>query len=409
VTESSGEGERGAAMLMVRVLGPMVVERNGVALVTGGPRQRAVFARLAAADGQLVTADRLVEDLWGEDAPASILTTLHSYVSRLRTALQDPHVVRREGPGYSVELGVEQVDARLFERLAAQGRQALERDPATALDHLERALALWRGPAYADLLDMEWARVAATRLEESRWGVLELRFDAMLALGHHDAAVGSIESAIDDNPLRERFTAQLMLALYRCGRQSRALRAYDRTRRHLLDELGLDPSPELVRLQAAILAHEPWLAAPSPPRPMPSVATAIGGSNATGTGGHDEAPPVPTPSSPVALPPAVERHRKRPFVGRARELQLLRTAWQHVLEGQRRFAVIGARPAAASPVSPRGSRWRPTPLVRSCCGASPPPRPSSRTNHSSRRSAPCCGRCRRRPASVWSTGARGCR
>ena len=321
-----------APALLLRVLGPVALIRNGESINIGGPRQRAVLARLAAAEGRFVSVDRLVEDLWGDAASASITTTLHGYLSRLRSSLHDPGRIRREGSGYALELAAEEVDARRFEQLAASGRQALTRDPESAVGQFEQALALWRGPAYADLTDMDWARVAATRLDELRWSVAEARFDAMLQLGWHDAMIASIEEAMHENPLRERFAAQLMLGLYRAGRQSEALRTYERTRRLLLDELGLDPSPELVRLEAAILAHEPWLAAPEPPRPVPGPEAAP----------VDGAQPnsLAAPRSPVALPPAVERHLRRPFVGRTAELAQLADAWRDALDGQRRLVVI---------------------------------------------------------------------
>ena len=231
--------------------------------------------------------------------------------------------------------------ARRFEQLSALGRQTLNHDPESAVGHFEQALALWRGPVYADLTDMDWARVAATRLDEMRWSVAEARFDAMLQLGWHDAMIASIEEAMHENPLREHFAAQLMLGLYRAGRQSEALRTYERTRRLLLDELGLDPSPELVRLEAAILAHEPWLAAPTPARISRRLDVAADGAHpdrAHSDDAHGAA--AASPRSPVALPPPVERHLRRPFVGRTAELAELAEAWSETLAGQRRFVVI---------------------------------------------------------------------
>ena len=332
-TGSSAENDHeDRPALLMCVLGPVTLIRNGKSTNIGGRRQRAVLARLAAAEGRFVSVDRLVEDLWGDAASASITTTLHGYLSRLRTSLDAPGRIHREGSGYALELAAEEVDARHFEHLAATGRHALTRDPQAAVGHFEQALALWRGPAYADLTDMDWARVAATRLDEMRWSVAEARFDAMLQLGWHDAMIASIEEAMHENPLRERFAAQLMLGLYRAGRQSEALRTYERTRRLLLDELGLDPSPELVRLEAAILAHEPWLAAPAPTRPAP------GPEAAPADVAHRGA--TAAPKSPVALPPAVERHLRRPFVGRVAELAQLADAWRDALDGQRRLVVI---------------------------------------------------------------------
>lgn len=338
MTESSGEGQGSGTTLLLRVLGPTTLERGGQPLNIGGRRQRAVLARLASAEGRLVTVDRLVEDLWGDGAQPSILTTLHGYISRLRTAMQEPNRIRREGPGYVLDVSPDEVDARIFERLASSGRQVLATDPAKALDHFERAIGLWRGPAYADLIEMDWARAAATRLEELRFSAVESRFDAMLRLGRHAAVVALSEEALHESPLREQLAGQLMLALYRAGRQAEALRVFERTRRHLLDELGLDPSPDLVRLQAAILAHEPGLAAPVSQRPIPPSVTP---SEPQGTIASDGGPAqTRLGASPVTLPPAVERHLQRLFVGRAGELAALREAWQGALADRRRLVMI---------------------------------------------------------------------
>jgi hypothetical protein len=212
-------------------------------------------------------------------------------------------------------------------------------DPSSALAPLDDALALWRGPAFADVAEMEWAHAAGTRLHELRFGAMEMRFDALLDLGRHSAAAAEIEAVLHENPLRERFAAQLALALYRCGRQSDALRAVDRTRRVLLDELGLDPSPDLVKLENAILAHEDWLAAPAVTAPASasrSTTTARTASHGTRSDASSGAPAA----SPVALPPAVERHMRRPFVGREDALGDLRSAWVESKSGRRRFVVI---------------------------------------------------------------------
>ncbi|MCU1359921.1 MAG: putative HTH-type transcriptional regulator, partial [Ilumatobacteraceae bacterium] len=157
---------------------PTTLERAGKAVSIGGPRQRAVLARLAHAEGRLVVVERLVEDLWGVDAPASILTTLQGYVSRLRSALDQPDRLRRDGPGYVLDLSADQVDTRSFEDRVARARHVVVSDPHAALDLLDSALALWRGPAFADMAEfdeMEWAVSAATRLDELHLGAHELR------------------------------------------------------------------------------------------------------------------------------------------------------------------------------------------------------------------------------------------
>ncbi|MGE0000165.1 MAG: BTAD domain-containing putative transcriptional regulator, partial [Ilumatobacteraceae bacterium] len=336
MTEQSGTN----GTLFLRVLGPTTLERGGTPVTIGGPRQRAVLARLAHAEGRLVVVERLVEDLWGENAPASILTTLQGYVSRLRSALDQPERLRREGPGYVLDLDAHEVDTRTFEDEVARARQVVGADPSAALAHLDRALGLWRGPAFADLADfdeMAWAAAAATRLDELRLSAHELRFDVMLDLGRHAQCVPELETAVNDHPLRERLTSQLAIALYRSGRQADALRALDRTRRVLLDELGLDLSPDLVRLESAILAHDPELSAPIAERaPAPRTVRA------------DAAPVAPTPEAqrtpdgpaPVALPAVVERQAARPFVGREDELAQMREMWADTLAGRRRVVLI---------------------------------------------------------------------
>lgn len=372
------DDERSDDSLFLRVLGPTTLERAGTALALGGPRQREVLVRLALAEGRLVTVEQLVEDIWG-DAPQSILTTLHSYVSRLRTVLGGAGRLRREGPGYVLDLGVDEMDARLFERLARDGCDRAPNDPAGGLELIDQALALWRGPAYADARDMAVAAAAAVRLDELRLGAQEARFDAMLDLGRHVALVPELERMVEEHPLRERFTAQLMLALYRAGRQADALRTYDRMRRTLLDELGLDPSPDLVKLEASILGHDPALAVPVAPAATPaapSVAT-LGATSVTTPVAAPLASPVPSPAapsagtplgltppgstavgrSPVQLPPAAVRHGNRPFVGRASQLEAIHSAWRTALEGTQQFVVIeGEAGAGKSRLAARFAR-----------------------------------------------------
>lgn len=322
--------------LFLRVLGPTALERAGSPVAIGGPRQRAVLARLAHAEGRLVTVERLVEDLWGADAPASILTTLQGYVSRLRGALDQPERLRRDGPGYVLDLDAPEMDTRSFEDHLGRARQVVATDPLAAIDHLDRGLALWRGPAFADLVDfdeMEWVVSAAARLDELRLGANELRFDVMLDLGRHAQMVPELEAAVQQHPLRERLTAQLALAMYRNGRQADALRAVDRTRRVLLDELGLDLSPDLVKLETAILGHEDWLSAPTATAAPRPVATA------RPVAVIEQQAPSPS-GSPVALPPVVARQLERPFVGRDDEIDVLQTAWENALAGRRRVVVL---------------------------------------------------------------------
>jgi DNA-binding SARP family transcriptional activator len=278
--------ERGTCTLDIRLLGPIVAERSGEPVSLGGRRQRAVLARLAIGSGQIVTVERLVDDIWAGDPPATALNTLQSYISLLRRTLGDPRLLRREGPGYVLSVGRQQLDAARFEDRVLAGRVALADDPQSALVELDAALEEWRGPALADVADEDWARAAAVHWAELRLTALEARFDALLALGRHADAVGELERATDQHPLREGFARQLMIALYRSGRQADALRAYSRTRTLLAEELGLDPTPQLAALQSAILNHDPDLAAPAPsaiaPGPRPAAS-------------RTAAPPAPGP------------------------------------------------------------------------------------------------------------------
>ncbi|HEX2577690.1 MAG TPA: BTAD domain-containing putative transcriptional regulator, partial [Aquihabitans sp.] len=317
----------GTEVLVLRALGPCTLELDGEPRAIGGPRPQAVLLRLALAGGHLVTAERLVADLWGDDAPRSVVTTLQGYLSRLRTALGDPRRLRREGPGYVLDLADDEVDLRRFEALV--DRATDEADLVPRVELLEEALGLWRGSALVDVADTEWAGPSAVRLEERRLEAIECRFDALLDLGRHATVVPEIEQTVSDHPYRERFTAQLMTALYRCGRQADALRALERARRTLLEEVGLDPSPDLMALEAAILAHDPSLRAPSPP----PAAAAGPASPLPGTGGRGF-------ESVPALPPAVRRQAAQAFVGRAQPLGELRTAWQDVVDGQRGLVLL---------------------------------------------------------------------
>jgi DNA-binding SARP family transcriptional activator len=343
-----GGGDGYGQGLLVRVLGTTRVERDGEVAAIGGPRQRAVLTRLVLAERRLVTVDRLIEDVWGDEAPRTVVATLHSHLSLLRRALGDPDLLRREGPGYVLDIPVDEVDATWFERLVDDTRANLAADPAEALRNAEWALSLWRGPAYADVADTEWGRAAAVRLGELRLGVMEARFDALLALGRHGDALAPLERAIDEYPLHERFAAQLVLALYRAGRQVEALRAFDDHRNRLVEELGLDPGPDLLKLQSAILGHEAWLAAPEvvalPARileahaPTSAVPAATGPAGAPGEG--EPGAPSSPPASPVRLPGVAIRHHDRPFVGRDAELATLREAWSSATSGSRRLVVV---------------------------------------------------------------------
>ncbi|HET8968781.1 MAG TPA: AfsR/SARP family transcriptional regulator, partial [Gaiellaceae bacterium] len=261
-------GDRGtfaflASTLDFRVLGPLEVLDGERQLSLGGTRQRSVLAILLLLPGETVSSDRLIDELWGERPPADAQTALQQHVSRLRKALEPHGALVTRAPGYALEIAPEQVDLVRFRALVERGRAELDGTPATAAQTLRRALELWRGAPLADLATEPFATAPTRALEEERLGAFESRIDADLACGQHAEVVAELRALVREHPLRERLRAQLMLALYRSGRQTEALDVYADARRTLLDELGLDPGPELQGLQQAILAHDPALAAPA--------------------------------------------------------------------------------------------------------------------------------------------------
>ena len=249
--------------LAVDILGPLRVSRAGDAVALGAARQQALLALLALHPAEAIAADRLVEELWDGAAPETAAKIVQIYVSELRKALGRDAIATRGG-GYALELDPERIDARRFEQLAAGGA------------HRE-ALDLWRGPALADFRYERWAQAEAQRLEERRIAVLEERIEGDLAAGRHAALAGELEALVAEHPLRERLRGQQILALYRSGRQADALAAYREARRVLVEELGIEPSPQLRRLEQAILAQDASLdeAAPEPELPQRKSVTAV--------------------------------------------------------------------------------------------------------------------------------------
>ena len=286
--------------MQLRVLGPVEASTDDGALPLGGAKLRSVLAMLGLQANRTVTADHLIEGLWGERPPTSAAKMLQNYVWRLRTALGDDagiEIVTR-GRGYELRIDEDAVDARRFERLLAQAnRAAAAGEPADAARH---ALALWRGPALADVADEPFAAAEIRRLEDLRVEAAELAVDADLAAGRHHELTAEIDALIAAHPLREHLHAQRMLALYRCGRQAEALAAYTAARRLLVEEIGVEPGPELKGLHEAILRHDPSLDVE-----------------------------VARPE----LPRALDARGGPPLAGRARELAWLRGHWQRAMEG----------------------------------------------------------------------------
>jgi predicted ATPase/DNA-binding SARP family transcriptional activator len=241
-----------------RVLGPLEVGRAARALPLGGSRPRALLALLLLEANRPVARERLVDGLWGERAPAAAVNAVQVAVHALRRALGADRI-RTRGGGYEVRVEPGELDLDRFRALVAAAR---ERPPREAVDLLDDALALWRGAPLADLRAAPGCEAAARELEELRLRAVEERIDAGLAVGRHAELVGELERLVGEQPFRERLRAQLMLALYRSGRQADALGAYVDARRALVEELGLEPGPELRRLEAAILAQSPELAPP---------------------------------------------------------------------------------------------------------------------------------------------------
>jgi DNA-binding SARP family transcriptional activator len=243
-----------------RVLGPLEVIENDHPLSLGGVRQRSVLAALLLRANELVSTDELIDEIWGESPPPRATKTIQVYVSRLRKILGDDRLVTRP-PGYVLRVAPEEMDLSHFEQLAAEARGT---GPERAAEKLREALDLWRGPPLADLAYEAFAQLEIARLEELRLAALEDRVDADLMAGRHSPLVGELEALVARHPLREHMRAQLMLALYRSGRQAEALAAYRDARGELAEGLGLEPGEELRRLEEAILRHEPELELPDP-------------------------------------------------------------------------------------------------------------------------------------------------
>jgi DNA-binding SARP family transcriptional activator/pimeloyl-ACP methyl ester carboxylesterase len=256
------------------LLGPLEVRDGDGPAKVGGAKQRALLALLLLDLGRVVAAERLIDELWGERAPASARKMVHVHVSNLRKAL-GAEVLRTHAVGYSIEVDAAALDVERFEHLAAEGRAAFAtEDPAVASERLGKALSLWRGPALAEFSE-PFAMREGARLEALRLAALEDRIEADLALGRHAAAATELDGLTALHPHRERLRGQHMVALYRAGRQAEALASYREAWQSLDAELGIQPSAELRELEQRILVHDPVLAPPGReagallPRAMP--------------------------------------------------------------------------------------------------------------------------------------------
>jgi DNA-binding SARP family transcriptional activator len=250
-----------------RILGPFEVHDGDREIPIGAFRQRAVLALLTIHAGQTLSTDRIIDEIWSGSPPPSALKTLHAYISRLRKALHDP-TIGGEGTsllsrhsGYVLAIDPSGVDAFQFEQLVGEASGALgDGRPEIAADRLRLALSLWRGTALAEFAYEPFATNESQRLMERRLEAVELRIDTDMALARHVSVVAELEALVAEHPIRERLWAQLMIALYRCGRQADALAAYAKVRRLLVEDLGIEPGPELRSLERLVLEQSPDLA-----------------------------------------------------------------------------------------------------------------------------------------------------
>ncbi len=286
-----------------RILGPLEVYDGDRVLHLGGAKQRALLAVLLLHANEVVSAERLLDDVWGERQPRSGAKALHVYVSQLRKVLGDDRVLTQP-PGYALRLETDELDAAQFRRLCDIAEAA---EPQQARAILAEALALWRGPALAEFQYETFAQAEIARLDELRTSALERRIEADLALGHDSELVGELDSLVKEHPLRERLRAQLMLALYRAGRQAEALEVYQAGRGALVDEIGIEPGRQLRELQLAILRQDASLDVPS------------------------KAPEVPEQAPGF-------------FVGREAELELLRGGLDAAVAGHGRLFLLVGEP-----------------------------------------------------------------
>jgi DNA-binding SARP family transcriptional activator len=255
---------RSRVTLEYRILGPLEVSDETGPVALGGPRQRGLLAILVLEAGSVVPKDRLIDLLWGEEAPKTATASLQNSIARLRKALGSD-VLTTRSPGYVLSVAAEQLDARRFEQALRDSRR-LPAEERREL--LQRALSLWRGPALAEFAFDDFAQAEIRRLEELRLVAHGERIDADLELGRHGDVIGELEGLVRDHPLRETFRRQLMLALYRAGRQAEALDVYHDARARFIDELGIEPGPELKHLQSEILRHAAGLAVSDAPAPL---------------------------------------------------------------------------------------------------------------------------------------------
>jgi DNA-binding SARP family transcriptional activator/class 3 adenylate cyclase len=353
----AGRDETGG-LLEFRILGPLEVAGDGGPVELGGPKQRATLAILLLSANRVVSIDRLADELYAGAAPVTALKQVQRQISDLRKVLGPASPIETRAPGYTIRLAPEQLDLSLFERLTADATEALaEGEAARAGELLQQALGLWRGPPLADLTYESFARTPIERLEEIRLAALERRIEAELALGRHGKLVGELQDLVSEHPLREPFRAQLMLALYRSGRQADALETYRRTRQALNEDFGLEPSPTLQKLERRILTQDPSLELEQPG--VPAIASAVDRERALLAAAADEdgVARVLSLAEPLARLPARELIVAR-LVADERELAeavASLDAWRGRLGGNARVAAFTTEAPAADVVRLAGA------------------------------------------------------
>ena len=327
----------------IAVLGPLEVHVNGHPIEVRRGIPRSLLAALVMRAREVVSTAALAELVWADDQPRNPVNALQIQVSYLRKRLGGGSggqpLVTRPG-GYALMVDDDDVDARRFERLVRDAAGTAMRDPASALDRYEEALGLWRGEAYADVLGEPFAVGEATRLEELRLAAIESRNEVQLVLGRHGELVGELSGLVNEHPLRERLHGQLMLALYRSGRQADALRAFERARSTLADQIGVDPGPELRRLERQILDQDPALEWRPPDVDTPVAVDSEG----AGAPGPPSPPPPPPPWSATMRPVAPLPIPTSPLVGR--EVEIVRV--RQLLERSRIVTLTGPAGAGKS-------------------------------------------------------------
>jgi DNA-binding SARP family transcriptional activator/tetratricopeptide (TPR) repeat protein len=329
-------------MVKYAILGPVELLNGERRVAVGGPRQVALLALLLVNANRALSTDRLIEALWGSLGPSGAAKRLHVAIARLRRSLdgedvQGESVLRTVVGGYLLAVRPGELDAEVFQTRVEEGRRTLGAgEAARARELLGEALAMWRGPALAAVAYAEFAQSEIRRLEELRLSALEAWVDTKLRLGEHAGVIGDLEALVIAHPGRERLAGQLMLALYRGGRQGDALEVYAHTREYLSGELGLEPGPALRGLQAEILAQSPALQRAEPGSDAPAAEEAA----ALPTGVGDDSSAAAGPIM-LALPRSLRSLAGSPFVGRDAEIERLQERWTQVCCGKRAAVVLG--------------------------------------------------------------------